>query len=261
MYDGFVPEDQLRNLIRSARLKIPRHKTHNFLHILGAVLSGIKPAFLYDYQPPPLHVLATFVSLVNTEHVHQPTYHLKIVTFNDDVLLVNTSSFRTLSNYEPAFVNCSRSLSKPQFLDNVTKAQYLDVFKTCILAIIDPESEIIVDLRDKCEGACLTTLFGLFLRYPYVYYSSDEGNCLSAIPLYHFVYGTYVNTEFSSKSINEHKNPHAKTSSKSMNEQKKCHVVWTSFSVPVQLCDDIRKLARLPWYLEHSTVCLDTVAL
>lgn len=102
-----------------------------------------------------------------------------------------------------------------------------------IQAVIGSD-EITVNLDPFCEDTvCLTTIFGLFLQYPYVYLTTDHGNCLAGVQL--------VLVELAPRGS---------------------HVVMTSFSVPSAVCGgDEAPFRRLPNFLSSRRVVLDSVAM
>jgi len=163
-----------------------------------------------------------------------------VVKLQQDIVLMD-KQHDFVSGYCPAFVDCSSFRGTPVLAESEICEKYLAEFRNMVKFIKQADkSQIIVDIDSRCRDLCLTTIFGLFLQYPFVYYTSDTGNCLSGVELTLVELGSRKN-DSGSYHVTEH--------------------VHTSFSVPTALCPNEAEFTSLPYYLSHRGVCLDSVAM
>ena len=207
--------------IISRNLKTSRKNKETFLFVLEAMLTHLKPSILFD-------LCSTTPSHLN--QIIQTSGHgelIKVVKLLDDIILVDTTH-EFVGSYCPVIIDCSIHLGMPRFLDEAVAEQYSGIFKEMMETILTGESPVVLD--SLCRDVCLTTIFGMFLQFPYVYYTSDHGNCLAGVELIVVELGL-PNQPF------------------------------TSFSLPRSLGPDEQGFSEIPHYLSHRTVTLVSVAM
>ena len=231
-----MPDSPLYNTI-ARHLKTSRSNKTSFLTSLTHLLSSRKPSILFDF------CCATPTQLTRIVEESGLEGRVKVVKLLEDVVLVDTQH-DFLANYSPVFVDCSRRLGEPVLAAKEVVEEYRKVF-TRMVEVVASSSSTLIDLDVLCGGdLCLTTVFGMFLRYPYLYYTSDEGNCLSGVEL------VVVELGLNPEELGVSKQSHVTASH-----------VFTSFSVPKALLSGEKELERLEYYVGHRTVCLDCVAM
>ena len=175
-----------------------------------------------------------------------------VVKLQDDIILVD-KRHEFVAGYRPVFVDCSRSRGTPVVAEGGVCDQYLAEFNDMIISLkLTDQDKVIVSLDSLCKNLCLTTIFGLFLQYPYVYYTSDSGNCLAGVELILVELGSPEDPPQSHHVTNDGAD-HVTNSTVGH--------VFTSFSVPKSLCQTEEELTSLRYYLRHRMVCLDSVAM
>ena len=202
--------------------KASKEKHQTFSTSLDALLSGKKPAILFDISFTTSSTLQHFLD----SNPYCADNHLKVVQLVDDVFIVDTDQISSLTS-DQTFIDCSRHLEAPRLMNvdlikqfQLTMREFIDIIKA---------SPSPVDLSPQCSNLCLTTIFGMFLLYPFVYYTSDEGNCLGGEELYLFKVGCEEG-------------------------------VFTSYTCPVRLCSEV-VLRRLREVCSVERVVMDCVAL
>eukprot|EP00116_Pleurobrachia_bachei_P004204 sb/3464466/ len=184
----------------SRRLRVPKSTAHTILLSLCALFYGAKPALLFDFCPISKDQLSKLLADVLG---YIPSY---VTNRDKDVFkersdwkernnfvvveLVGTNGFGDIfvvdktadySDYNPYFIDCSRGLkSGPVLADQGVVSRHWQVFKE-FLRDIKSGTET---LSCTDESVCFSTLYGMFLKYPYLYYTCNESNCLSGEPLY-----------------------------------------------------------------------------
>ena len=222
-------------------LKTSRRRKDDFLRALHFLLSKHKPAILFDFCSATADQLRSIVEEGGLREV------VVVVKLVDDVVLLD-KRHDFLSDYNPVFVDCSQRKGTPVLAGTNICERYLATFRNMLKVIKEVgKTQTVVNLDSLCQDQCLTTIFGMFLQYPYVYYTDDHGNCLAGVQLILVELGTSL----------DH-----------VSDDVACHVskdttyhVFTTFSVPKSLCQDEEVLTKLPFHLKHRTVCLDSVAM
>jgi len=180
----------------------------------------------------------------------------------DIVLLDRRHDF--VSEYAPVVIDCSSYRGTPVLAENDVCDQYRAAFGNMIKSVNETdEDQVILDLDSECKGLCLTTIFGFFLQYPYVYYTSDSGNCLAGVELILVELGLKLNHVTSDVTNHVTSDVTNLVTSDVTNHVTSAgtNQVFTTFSVPKVLCQTEEQLTSLPYYLRHRTVCLDSVAM
>ena len=95
----------LRQII-SQTLKTSRQRKENFSLALESLLSGRKPAILFDFCATTTDQLASIVEQSGLKNV------VLVVKLQDDIVLVD-KRHEFVAGYRPVFVDCSRSLGTP----------------------------------------------------------------------------------------------------------------------------------------------------
>ena len=237
----------------SRTLKTSRQRKDNFHFVLEALLSHLKPSILFDFCSTTPSQLQQILQDSGHDDV------IKVVKLLDDVILVDISH-DFLINYSPEIIDCSRHLNMPQLADSTVIGNYTHVFQEMMEAVrlgISP-----VDLDTLCQqDICLTTIFGMFLQYPYAYYTSDAGNCLAGVELVVVELGHQTKMSSSSdKKTMVLPSGDKKTMVLPSGDKRDCRT-FTSFSVPKLFCPDESVLRDIACYVSHRTVILDSVAM
>lgn len=156
-----------------------------------AVEQGIKPSFLFDYAFVSANVMANFIEDMFREGLILNL--LDVVSISDHILVTRFSSLidhlhDTCEGYERknVLINVSKHLKDPEIM---SESDCERVIKSCIDSIkraeVNSEKQCrIVKLSEEHNA---TTLFGLLLGYPVIYWYSSEnadfGNCLEMVPI------------------------------------------------------------------------------
>ena len=214
-------------------LKTSRRRKDEFLRALRFLLAQHKPSILFDFCSATADQLGSIVKQGGLREV------VVVVKLVDDVVLLD-KRHDFVSGYSPVFVDCSQRKGTPVLAGTNICERYLATFSNMLKVIKEVgKTQAVVNLDSLCQDLCLTTIFGMFLQYPYVYYTDDHGNCLAGVQLFLVELGSSV--DHVSDDVTGH--------------------VFTTFSVPKSLCQDKEVLTKLPFYLKHRTVCLDSVAM
>lgn len=217
---------------------------------LLAVDCGLKPALLLDFTVPDTSALYSFLEALKRSRLLQSP--LQVVSIESDLLVINATScvpggaVRSASEFifqsQPLFVNISADLPNPQIIPansaslKPTINCFLDMLqriKDCSFGTgvgLEPLAVQTLNGDSGSNAVNPSTLFGLFLGYPAIYYYDmsleSQDNCLSMVPLRNFVLkGTAVN----------HDCPPSRN--RASQTKTKSHTVF-SFSVPEMIYDD-----------------------
>ncbi|XP_076450180.1 UPF0739 protein C1orf74 homolog [Babylonia areolata] len=168
---------------------------------LRCVDCGLKPALLLDFAVSTPTCLPTLLTALTSAALLSS--HLTVVTIGVDVLIVNIASFSGLMDSCPKkpfsdvmYVDVSSGLDCPQLLSDSKSSGCLQGTRNSFLSVLEElgsGSSVDVPLTgvEGSQRPNPSTLFGLFLGYPVVYYydmSVDSAdNCLSWVPLVNFV--------------------------------------------------------------------------
>ncbi|KAL5265453.1 hypothetical protein ACHWQZ_G006236 [Mnemiopsis leidyi] len=222
-------------------LKTSRKRKDDFLLALQFLISGHKPAILFDFCSVTTKQLENIVEQAGLKEV------VVVVKLLDDVILVDKRhDFER--GYSPEFVDCSLRKGTPDLAGSQICERYHVTFRKMLNMLREAgKTQTIVDLDSLCPGMCLTTIFGMFLQYPYVYYTDDHGNCLAGVQLILVELGLSVDHDTDDFTSNK-------------TDKDTCYV-FTTFSVPKSICHDEEALTSLPFYLKRQTVCLNSVAM
>lgn len=216
MEDVLERLDMCRKLIVSQLNKSCGKQSIDILFNLRAVEIGIKPAFLFDYACIPCEKMATFLQSLYSQKVLKSP--LAVLDVEGDLFIYKSDLLR--SHLEtvtrdihggrgPELVDTSASLSTPRALNMEDRTRILEkmlsVVNSALLAKEDEQnvsrdpSAVKKTISDSIPGFIKlnldhsinrTTLFGLLLDYPVIYWyetqgeSGDDGrSCLDMVPL------------------------------------------------------------------------------
>lgn len=156
-----------------------------------AVDRGLKPSFLFDYAFVSTNVMANFV-----ENLYQESLILNlldVVSISDHILVTRFSSLidhlhDTCEGYERknVLIDVSKHLKDPEIMgDSDCERVITSCLDSIKCAEVNSEKQCrIVKLSEEHNA---TTLFGLLLGYPVIYWYSSEntdtGNCLDMVPI------------------------------------------------------------------------------
>ncbi|XP_038067457.1 UPF0739 protein C1orf74-like [Patiria miniata] len=169
----------------------------NWKHILlsiEGVSSGIKPSFLYDYSClEPSQLSKMTADLAASGFLAKE--NLQVLGLGQDAFLTNISCvkdtvdeiYKALEKGRQVVVDVSAHLEQPKLLEDETVQRIKDQVGDVLAQLQDPQnnSQAVLELHPQ-QGWNLSTVFGVLLGYPVVYWYSDVencSNCLSMIPL------------------------------------------------------------------------------
>lgn len=148
-----------------------------------AVDRGIKRAYLYDLGTPDAYKLSRFlIDLSSTGILHQA---LNIIEIGMDCVIVNAHEMKVndLNQIQEKFVDVSKRCEGPRILDSFGK-EVIEV-KSAFYNICNclDSGKMTVAGESDCPKCNISSLFGLLLNYPVVYwYDTSNGeseNCLA----------------------------------------------------------------------------------
>merc|ERR1712150_85754 len=155
------------------RLKISRRCKELSLN-LSFICRGIKPGLLWD------------LGIINLERLLELRVILQdlfVFDFSGDYFISSrkcfNKHFENLESNFPIVIDISNNLAEPRIATSETENKIRKDFRT-LLSYINGSDEDVIDI-DVGEYSNMTTMFGLLLGYPIVYYydTEIEGNCLS----------------------------------------------------------------------------------
>ncbi|KAK7099504.1 UPF0739 protein C1orf74 homolog [Littorina saxatilis] len=166
---------------------------------LLSVDCGLKSALLLDFSVSSTASLQSFLGALKQSVLLKKD--LLVVSVGSDMLIVNPAAFEAGGNScerifsSVTFVDVSTNLNSPQLIANGSEC--LEATKTCFTTFLERRNsdglgtvDLPIDAANK-SPANPSTLFGMFLGYPVVYFYDmlleSGGNCLSMVPLVNFV--------------------------------------------------------------------------
>lgn len=159
---------------------------------IAAVDSGIKPSFLFDYAYVMPRVMAKFVEQLYAEGL--TSYQLDIISLEDNVLITRIEQLRDhlqdayRADYKKTIlVDISKHLKCPEILTELDSQRLItSCFESLNAALGD--LDVPFKVVNLLSDSNVTTLFGLLIGYPVVYWYSTESmdakSCLDMIPLH-----------------------------------------------------------------------------
>ncbi|XP_022100252.1 UPF0739 protein C1orf74 homolog [Acanthaster planci] len=217
---------------------------------MEAVSSGIKPSFLYDYsciEPTELSKMVDDL-IVSGLLVKE---NLQVLSLGQDSFLANKPLLQeTLGEFLGALeggnhmlVDVSAKLEQPQLLDDEGVERIKDHVRDVMMQLQDLSRTpvTVLELNPK-PGWNFSTLFGVLLGYPVVYWFHDVqrcSNCLSMVPL--SVYRVSANHDDLQHSANPPYPIDTTSHTPQLSEVVNEHPIY-SFSVPEAL---------LPHFQDH----------
>ena len=184
---------------------------------LLSVDCGLKPALLLDFAVRSASHVRAFLDAVKQAGLLKND--LLVVTIDVDILIVCPAAFErdNLTDLEKlfssvAFIDVSASLDSPRVISGTSNC--LQPTKTCFCRFLSEENgargitALPVSFSNG-DSANPSTLFGLFLGYPVVYFYdmslASQDNCLSMVPLVNFaVTGTVLQSGDQALSARDH---------------------------------------------------------
>lgn len=161
--------------------RVSNKKLTTILETIEAVQRGIKPAFLFDVCSANKIDFEKLIDLINDSN---NDYRLRVVMFATETFVINEKIFlENLSDFEKsiALVDVSHTRTEPGSVSDRVRSEIRRRVENVCRRLIENRSSV-VDVDDLCANICPTTMFGIFLDYPIVYWFSDYetcGNCLS----------------------------------------------------------------------------------
>lgn len=165
-----------------------------------AVEAGIKPSYLVDFACIDVQKVKNFVNCL----LHQDIVRsdLFVVTVGQDIFIINrTGLLKHVTNilhklerftskhcglyFQPMFVDVSECYETPVFASETTSAEIQEQLKDITLVLQNKCHSSDVLIMNFGSEVNLSTVYGIFLGYPHVYWYSknSSSNCLSMTPL------------------------------------------------------------------------------
>ena len=253
---------------------------------------GIRPAFLFDYASIKAETLQQFTDCIFRNRLVQN--QLTVVGVADDIFIVNRKMLiDNLKRARPRLIDVSKQLTEPLLVDEQRSIDLVQAMVDLVCNQLQIERPIASDLvcsqlqtlETPIEPATsrvvrlvtpseinITTLFGLLLDYPVLYWydACSDDNCLDMMPLH--VCKVTATLTASIDAEHDHKLCSSRTNVSSEVPQVVC-----SFSFPEVMHGDIDCLVE-QWYermsvrfaahgefsnftLEHKTVSLPSLSM
>ena len=155
------------------RLKISRRWKELSLN-LSFICKGIKPGLLWDLGKINVKMLLELRVILQD---------IFVLDFSGDYFVSSrkcfNKHFQNLESNFPFVIDISNNLTEPRIATTETENKIRKDFRTLVSHINGSDEDVIeIDVGDYSN---VTTMFGLLLGYPVVYYydTGIEGNCLS----------------------------------------------------------------------------------
>ncbi|XP_025086613.1 UPF0739 protein C1orf74 homolog [Pomacea canaliculata] len=249
-------QEQWKLIIRNHFGKRASRRWRELMMDLLCVDHGVKPALLFDYSTPDVTVMYTFLRNLKESSLLQCP-NLRIVVIDMDLLLINLKCFADATGERTGltdmvskhFIDITPTLSQPQIItDNRKLLQHtLDCFQRCVDKQSPFGADSIVWNLDRNELVNPSTLFGLFLGYPVVYWYDMADGCeqsrLSLVPLLNFVLKGVITLTATNIGSIEHQGESGQQNKKTCVHE---HII-TSFSVPEHLAEIISESVEV-WF-------------
>lgn len=154
-------------------LGLSRNRLKEIVVNLFFLKNGLKQTLLWDFSVVDQSKLLKLQALFEDE--------LVILRINGDYVLTLRPEIDLLSdrfvNYPPKIINVSEELREPVLSSE-------EIFKSIKIMVAEVASSIskskgpLIDVEVDA-GWNISTLYGVILGFPFVYWSRGEGNCLS----------------------------------------------------------------------------------
>lgn len=204
-------DDPLKESRRICSKYLGKSAAKNYLNIINdikSVSSGIKPSFLYDYSAVTADNLRSLVDSLKKTGIIAQNVPLVVVVVDEDLFICHQQTVTKaldLKIINPSFIDISkccqlpRLLSKEESMMHILHSQssphvqgvsenldsHLEGFVKKLAGFSSSHLAPVVHLHLP-KTINRTTVFGLFLGYPVIYWyrTNDEGEtCLSMVPL------------------------------------------------------------------------------
>lgn len=212
-----IEENQWKSLTGRFLGKPQLGKWHKLMMDIKCVDCGLKPALLLDFAVPQISSLCDFVEALQGSNLIR-SQNIKIINIGMDVLLVNykesvTTDMGNDMFHRRCFVDISSDLDEPRIISSDSCC--LEPTEACLSMLLrelqSDRKSISLSLDSMTDQfPNPSTLFGIFLDYPVVYWykmsEESQENCLSMVslkayivkgslnPLEHSVTGTVNST-------------------------------------------------------------------
>ncbi|XP_033744442.1 UPF0739 protein C1orf74 homolog [Pecten maximus] len=151
----------------------------------------VKPSYLLDYGMDDVEKLVSL--LKEMKHRTYITNNLNVLRLDMDIIIINPATIKKIQNQSSkleskfTIVDVSKTRGSPEVM--CKSCQVFDQLKQIIDCVL-PDCEHTRQLTVDCRSANLTTIFGVLLGYPVVYWFDNEdglmANCLDMEPLESF---------------------------------------------------------------------------
>lgn len=159
---------------------------------LSAICASFKNSYLLDFVHGDSNSSICGICAILKEYIqsypHLNACDFRILVISDSVIIVRYPEIilelELVLNDPPVIVDVSKSLSKPQIV-NCREILLIEFVNVLLQRLKVSVADFVLELDDLLESIPVppTTVFGLILNYPVVYYVTDEDNCLSNEPL------------------------------------------------------------------------------
>lgn len=162
-----------------------------FIHELRAnfvaVDAGLKLSYLFDRFQTSSQVLTNWLeSLIKEKLISR---HMFLLNLDDLLFVVNGNQVQELlqsfSAPDVCFINISKDLGKPQKLDTECTAvsRVCATFKELLISMTKRTESDLCSILNLPEDINKTSIIGLLLSFPVVYWFQGEDVCLASLEL------------------------------------------------------------------------------
>ena len=189
-------EQQFRDIVKQTLGRSSLRRIKELIHDIRCVDCYLKPSLLFDHGAVTSDSLQNFVMKLSSQGITQRK--LSVVLVGEDHLICSRSGLLThLSTLDenggfvPRVMDVSRKIKTPLLLDKNKSLQILSRIGEGLLPVLHTtpgHSDDVPLLVDIPPDVNVTSLFGLCLGYPVVYWydvgdEDDDRNCLEMVPL------------------------------------------------------------------------------
>jgi len=185
--------DALFNLVIKQLPRMKREMTKNLTFDIGMVCLGIKPSLLVDVVSVDKNL--PYLESLITEYNFKANFsssekqELKILKIKDDLLIANLPVlFRTIKKRR-LYIDASSKYQTPTLITESSQSSchnriklMTDHIEDQLKTFLDEKSEKIIFEVQLNDNWNITTMFGILIDYPIVYWYEDENaeTCLTA---------------------------------------------------------------------------------
>ena len=175
--------DIVKTALKKYSKKMSAKTREMMLDNIVAVMQNVKPAFLVDISSLSLEELTEIVTEISFDLEDSARLNLICLGEQDRVIYNVGNCLKWLADSNSrVFVDVSHDLEAPR----LCFSEDVEAIKDMIEAVVKALNREAVTFLQPQKGWNMTTLFGIFLGYPVVYFYKDLDeckNCLAGVEL------------------------------------------------------------------------------